>query len=292
MIDQTVREIKEMRTHSSSTVAIKAATALHSLTERNARTVEEFFNTVERNARMLRQANPSHASLHSTMHEIVAEVRSSDAGTVDEAETALVRAIDGNIERIERATDRAAVAAMEVIDDGDCILTHDFSTTVLTYANHATSSNRQHDFVVTEARPRVMGRRMARHLADLDGIDVTLIVDSAAGHMLDTVDRVLVGMDCIVDGKLFNRVGTYPLAACAHQENVPVSVIGAGTKIIDSGFVFTNDYRSSVEVIREPTPEFAVENPAYDATPMELITSVISDAGVESIESATASTPE
>lgn len=287
MIDETVREIKEMRTHSSSAVAIKAAAALHSLTERDARTVEEFLSTVERNARMLRQANPSHASLHSTMHQIVDEANSADDESVEEAKSTLARVIDENIDRIERATDRAAAAAMDVIGDGDRILTHDFSTTVLAYAEHASAADRHHEFVVTEARPRVMGRRMARHLADLDEADVTLIVDSAAGHVLEDVDRVLIGMDCIVDGVLYNRVGTYALAACAHREGVPVSVIGAETKLIDRGFVFTNDYRSSVEVIREPTPEFAVENPAYDATPMELVTSVITDAGVKTTDSAT-----
>ncbi len=71
---------------------------------------------------------------------------------------------------------------------------------------------------------------MTRHLSDRDGVDVTLIVDSAAGHFMPEVDRVLVGMDCIVDDTLYNRIGTYPIATAAADNDVPVTVVGAAAK--------------------------------------------------------------
>jgi len=71
MIDETVAEIEEMQTHSSSVVAIKAATALRELTDREFPTVEEYVRTLERNSHALRRANRSHASLHTTQQEIV-----------------------------------------------------------------------------------------------------------------------------------------------------------------------------------------------------------------------------
>ena len=49
------------------------------------------------------------------------------------------------------------------------------------------------------------------------------------GHVVGECDRVVVGMDCIVDDTLYNRVGTFPIAATAAQVEVPVTVIGAGS---------------------------------------------------------------
>jgi translation initiation factor eIF-2B subunit delta len=58
-------------------------------------------------------------------------------------------------------------------------------------------------------------------------------------------------------------------------------VVGSGAKIIEEGFQFENEFRSPAEVLLEPAEGFAIENPAYDATPVELIDRVITDEGVE-----------
>lgn len=282
MIDQTAREIREMRTHSSSTVAINAARALRELRDRDYQSVEDVLRSVERNSKVLRQANPSHASLQSTQRSIVEAVSSRELDSTDDALAALEAAIADTIEDIERAKDAAADAAMELIADGDVLLTHDFSTTVLAVAERVADRGDSLDVFTTEARPRFMGRRMARELSAVDGIDVTLIVDSAAGYALDSCDRVVVGMSCIVDDLLYNRVGTFPIAACAAQLDVPVSVVGASAKVIEDGFVFENDHREAVEVMREPTTAFGIANPAYDATPVDLIETIVTDEGIES----------
>jgi translation initiation factor eIF-2B subunit delta len=121
---------------------------------------------------------------------------------------------------------------------------------------------------------------MARTLATVENFDVHLIVDGAAGIFLPKCDRVLVGMDCIVDDTLYNRVGTYPVAATAADVGVPVVVVGAESKIVGGGFAFENEERSVSEVIREPADGFTVENPAYDATPTRLLDRVVTDGGV------------
>jgi translation initiation factor eIF-2B subunit delta len=87
-------------------------------------------------------------------------------------------------------------------------------------------------------------------------------------------------MDCIVDGTLYNRVGTFPIAATAAELAVPVTVVGASTKVIDEGgFQFQNEFRPASEVMLEPADGFDIENPAYDATPTHLVDSVITDEG-------------
>jgi translation initiation factor 2B subunit (eIF-2B alpha/beta/delta family) len=140
------------------------------------------------------------------------------------------------------------------------------------------------DVYITEARPRYLGRKTARTLASIDRVDATLIVDSAAGHYLDECDRVALGMSCIVDDTLYNRVGTFPIAATAAELAVPVSVFGASAKIIDEGFAFENEFRSPSEVMREPAEGFDVANPAYDATPKHLLDSIVTDEGIRNLQ--------
>jgi len=130
---------------------------------------------------------------------------------------------------------------------------------------------------VTESRPRFLGRRTARRLGEHDGVDVTLIVDNAAGYYLSRCDRVLVGMNCLIEDTLYNRVGTYPLALAANDNGVPVTVVGSSSKFIGSGFEFRNEFRSSSEVLLEPAEGFEVANPNYDRTPTRLLDTVVTE---------------
>ncbi len=283
MIDETVDEIEEMQTHSSSTVAIKAAEALRELLERDYATVEEYLRSLERNSSALRRANTSHASLFTTQREIVARVTDADPADVDAAQDATAAAIDAVVEDVETAKTEAAANALELLPDGATVLTHDFSTTVLEALEQAAHDGRHIDVYVTEARPRYLGRKTARTLSSVDRVEATLIVDSAAGVYLDECDRVLFGMDCIVDDTLYNRVGTFPISVTAAELAVPVSVLGAGAKLIDEGFAFENDFRSPSEVMLEPAEGFAVANPAYDATPTHLLENVVTDEGIQTL---------
>ncbi|PSQ22492.1 initiation factor 2B [Halobacteriales archaeon QS_9_67_15] len=277
MIDETVEEIADMQTHSSSVVAVKAAEALLVLTEREYPTVEEYVRTLERNSHALRRANPSHASLQTTQREIVSTVEEADDESVADAKARTHDVVESVVARIESAKERAAERAVEYLEDGSTILTHDYSSTVLEAIERAVDDGVSLEIYCTEARPRYLGRKLVRTLADVDAVDAHLIADGAAGHFLSGTGQVVVGMDCIVEDTLYNRIGTYPLAATANDAGVPVRVIGAEAKMVTGGFAFENEHRSASEVIREPADGFAIENPAYDATPTRLLDAVVTD---------------
>ncbi|WP_256687671.1 translation initiation factor eIF-2B [Halococcus qingdaonensis] len=279
MIDETVEEIREMQTHSSSVVAVKAARALESLTEREFRSLDDYLRDVERNSTTLRQANPSHASLQNTQREIVAAL-DDEFPDIEAAKARTREAARNVIERVEMAKRRAAEYGAMALDDGMTVLTHDYSSTVLEAIELAGREGADLTVYVTEARPRYLGRKSARTLAAIDRVETHLVVDSACGHFLPECDRVLMGMDCIVGETLYNRIGSLPIAATAAETDTPVTVVGSGAKIIDDGFVFENEFRSSSEVMREPAEGFWIENPAYDATPLSLVDSVITDEGM------------
>ncbi|WIV66259.1 translation initiation factor eIF-2B [Natrialbaceae archaeon AArc-T1-2] len=286
MIDETVEEIQAMQTHSSSVVAVKATWALEELLDREYATVEEYVRALEQNGTVLRQANPSHASLQNAVRDVVDTVADGEYADVDDAKARTAERIDEVVARIESGKRRAAENAADVLDDGATLLTHDYSSTVLEALEYATDAGKTFDVYVTEARPRYIGRKTARALASMTGVEATLITDSAGGHYLEECDRVVVGMDCIVEETLYNRVGTFQLATAANHLEVPVTVLGSSSKLVTEGFIFENEFRPGSEVLPEPAEGFDVENPAYDATPVSLLESVITDEGRETFPDA------
>ncbi|SDN11882.1 translation initiation factor eIF-2B subunit delta [Halogranum gelatinilyticum] len=279
-IDDTVRRIEEMDTQSASVVAVEAAEALRELADRECYSVDEFVRLVERNSSALQRANSSHAPLHTTQQRIVESLTETEADTVDEAKERLLAAIDDVVEEVESSKRLAAERAAELLSDGDVLLTHENSSTVMATLERALEAGKTFELYVTESRPRFLGRRTARQLAEWPGVDVTLITDSAAGYYLSECDRVLVGMNCLIDDVVYNRIGTYPIATAAADQDVPMTVIASSAKFIGSGFDFQNKFRPGSEVLLEPMEGFAVENPAYDATPIRLVETIVTEEAV------------
>ncbi|QHS16535.1 translation initiation factor eIF-2B [Halopenitus persicus] len=287
MIDETVAEIRAMQTHSSSVVAVKAAEALADLLDREYASLEAFERDLEHNAGVLRRSDTSHAALHNAVRDVERAVI-GEAESVEGAKHLLEAAIDDAVDAVETGKRRAAEHAANLLADGDTILTHDYSSTVLEAVENATAEGTHLSAYATEARPRYLGRKSARALSANPRVDATMVVDGAMGHALRKCDRVLLGMTCITDGTYYNRIGTFPLVTTAAELGVPVTVVGSSAKIIES-FRFENDFRDPVEVMREPIEDVRIENPAYDATPVEAVDQVITDEGDVPIDDLTPS---
>ena len=278
MIDETIARIREMRSHSESTVAVDATLALEELIERDHVDVEEFERDLERNAGALRRSNLSHALLHTAMQETVRNVV-GEADTLPEAKALLREMITETVDTIERSKHEAAANAADRLEDGETIMTHENSTTVMETLRRGLDAGKEFTVYVTETRPRYIGRLTVRELATWDGVEAHLITDGASGHFLRSADRVLLGMNCLVDETYYNRIGTFPLCAVASVLDCPVTVVAASRKIVDEGFAFENDQRSPSEVLSEPAEGFIVENPAYDATPLTLVDTIVTESG-------------
>jgi len=142
-----------------------------------------------------------------------------------------------------------------------------------------------------ETRPRLQGARLsAWELKEL-GIPHTIIVDGASGLVMKRfkVDLVLVGADRIAaNGDTANKIGTYNLAIVAKHHNVPFYVV-APTSTIDlktpTGENIPIEERSADEVRRVGSTlvapqESSVFNPAFDVTPAQLISGIITEKGI------------
>ncbi len=142
-----------------------------------------------------------------------------------------------------------------------------------------------------ETRPRLQGMQLTAWELSLDGIPVTVIVDGAAAWLMRQrkIDVVIVGADRVAsNGDAANKIGTYALAIVARKHNVPFYV-AAPTSTIDmnlpSGDDIPIEERSEAEVTHIDRIRLAPEgvhawNPAFDVTPAELITGLITECGV------------
>jgi methylthioribose-1-phosphate isomerase len=135
---------------------------------------------------------------------------------------------------------------------------------------------------VDETRPLLQGARLTAWELRQAGIPHRVVADSAAGSLMaqGRVDRVIVGADRIAaNGDVANKVGTYPLAVLADRHGVPFYV-AAPVSTIDPA---TADGASIPIEERDPSEVVAAGeafNPAFDVTPAELVTAIVTEAGV------------
>lgn len=140
-----------------------------------------------------------------------------------------------------------------------------------------------------ETRPLLQGSRLTAFELARDGIDVTTIIDSQAASLMRSgkIDAVIVGADRITKDAVFNKIGTYMHAVCAKHHNIPfyvaapVSTFDFESK--ESDIVIEQRSRDEVACMfgKETVPaDVEVENFAFDATPLDLVTAIITEKGV------------
>jgi len=186
-----------------------------------------------------------------------------------------------------------------LIADGARVLTHcntgALATggigTALAAVYVAVESGKRVEVYADETRPLLQGSRLTAWELQRAGIPVTVLADGAAASLLrdGDVDLCLVGADRIAtNGDVANKVGTYPLAIAACRHSVPFYV-AAPTSTFDPSTARGDDIlieqRSPDELRRLLGAQTApvnvpVYNPAFDVTPAELISAIVSDRGV------------
>lgn len=136
--------------------------------------------------------------------------------------------------------------------------------------------------LVDETRPLLQGSRLTAWELERAGIPFSVVVDGAAGSLMarGEVSLVVVGADRIAaSGDVANKIGTYSLAVLASHHDIPFVVV-APTSTVDlaapSGAAVPIEERAGEEV----SGRFPARNPAFDVTPAELVTAIVTEAGV------------
>jgi methylthioribose-1-phosphate isomerase len=188
----------------------------------------------------------------------------------------------------------------ELISDGSTVLTHCNAGALATAGDYGTAlgvirgardAGKRVAVFADETRPYLQGARLTAWELQKDDIPVTLITDNMAGHIMKQgkVDAVVVGADRVAaNGDAANKIGTYMVAVLAKRHNIPfyvaapVSTVDLAATTGDEIPIEERD-RREVTHVREhqlAPDNIGVENPAFDVTPSELITAIITDKGV------------
>ena len=185
----------------------------------------------------------------------------------------------------------------ELIPEKARVMTH-CNTGALATAGHGTalgvirsSKTKGVSVIACETRPYLQGARLTAWECMQERIPCTLITDNMAGHLMSRgeVDVVIVGADRIAaNGDVANKIGTYGLAVMAKRHGIPFYVAAPLSTFdpnIPDGSHIPIEERPGEEVLGYRKARWApkgvkVRNPAFDVTPAELITAIISEKGV------------
>ena len=144
--------------------------------------------------------------------------------------------------------------------------------------------------IATETRPALQGSRLTAFELSRDNFHVTLIADTMVGSVMSRgfIDKVIVGADRITKtGHIFNKIGTYQIAVLAKKHNIPF-YCAAPSSTFDLETDWTNviiEERSVDEIYKIGRKRIApkkikIFNPAFDMTPPEIVTAIITEKGV------------
>ena len=144
--------------------------------------------------------------------------------------------------------------------------------------------------IATETRPVMQGSRLTAFELDHYGIDFSLIPDTAVGHLMSSglINRVIVGADRILkSGHVYNKIGTYQVAALAKRHKIPFYVAAPSSTFDLTSKVgdVVIEERNKNELMKMGNKLLApkgikIFNPAFDVTPPELITGIITEKGI------------
>jgi methylthioribose-1-phosphate isomerase len=188
----------------------------------------------------------------------------------------------------------------DLIADGDTVLTHCNAGALATAGDYGTAlgvirgardAGKRVAVIADETRPFLQGLRLTAWELAKDNIPVTVITDNMAGSVMQSgkVNVVVVGADRIAgNGDTANKIGTYMVAVLARKHNIPFYVAAPISTLdltLKSGQEIPIEQRDRKEVTHIGGQQFAPEgieisNPAFDVTPNELITAIITDRGV------------
>ena len=281
-----IDEIRNDRTHGASQLARQAVKVVKTAAEYSqVDSAEQFLQEQKAVGERLMSARPAMAPVFNIVNGLLNTI----AGKATEMELDSIRrftmsradeVIKGSLEAIVQI----AKYGSELIADGDRIMTHSYSSTVVAVLEAAFTKHRDIEVIITRSGPGRTGERIARQL-ELYGIPSTFIDDAAMGFYVSTVNKVMVGADRIcADGKIVNGIGTYQLALVAERASISFYVLCETLKFdprLRSDAVDLEEKELS-EVVEagELPPGVKVKNPYFDITPLELITGIVTESGL------------
>jgi len=278
------QDIRDMKVRGAGRIARAGADAIGRFAENYASSdMEQFRKDLDEAVNTILGSRPTAVSLWNGVHSSIKGVK--DASKVDEAKELIIRNSNDFIAASLEAIDTIANIGSKRIEDGDTIITHCNSSVAIGVITKAHRQGKQIKVYATESRPWRQGILTVNDLAK-EGVDTTLIIDSAVRLVMKTVDKVFVGADTITShGALINKIGTSQVALAAHEARVQFYVASETYKFSPltlSGDLVKIEERDISEVVKpgEIPDSVKVYNPVFDVTPAQYIDGIITEVGL------------
>ena len=262
----------------------------------DAKEKDELINYLEYAKKILFETRPTAVNLAWGLEKIILVAKK--AGTVEEIKKNVVEAAKQMADDDIQTNMLIGKNGSELFNDNDTVMTH-CNAGALATVGYGTAlgviratkdSGKNIRVIATETRPIQQGSRLTAFELKHDGINVSLIPDTAVGYTIanSLVNKIVVGADRILrTGHVYNKIGTYQVAIIAKQHDIPFYV-AAPLSTFDmqsdpEDVVIEQRKASEVTGIgdKKTAPDgINVINPAFDMTPPELISGIITEKGV------------
>lgn len=292
-----VNAIKNLVIRGAPAIGVAGAFGLSlAALQSSATTKEKLIEDLEKAKKILFETRPTAVNLAWGLEQIMQVANDgSDVSSIKEAMINKAKKIAEDDVKINMAMGKHG---SQLFSDNDTIMTHCNAGSLATVAygtalgviRATKESGKNIKVIATETRPVQQGSRLTAFELKHDGFDVSLIPDTAVGYSManNLVNKVVVGADRVLrTGHVYNKIGTYQVALMAKQHNVPFYVAAPlstfDMKSNPQDVIIEQRKGTEVTQIgdKKTAPDgINVINPAFDMTPPELISGIITEAGV------------
>jgi len=261
-----------------------------------AETKEELLSDLEKAQKILFMTRPTAVNLVWGLEKIMKVAKENDS--VDEIKKSIIDKAKQMADDDIKINREMGKHGSQLFENNDSVMTH-CNAGALATVGYGTAlgviratkeSGKNIKVIATETRPVQQGSRLTAFELKHDGIDVTIIPDTAVGYTManNLVNRVVVGADRILrTGHVYNKIGTYQVATMAKQHNIPFYVAAPlstfDLKSNTEDVIIEQRNASEVTGIgdKKTAPDdISVINPAFDLTTPDLISGIITEKGV------------
>lgn len=289
--------IKTMVVRGAPAIGVAGAFGLAlAVLQSKAKTKENLLEDLEKARKVLFETRPTAVNLAWGLEKIMEVARKgNDVLSIKES---VIQTAKQMAEEDIQTNMKMGKHGAELFENNDTIMTH-CNAGALATVGYGTAlgviratkeSGKQIKVITTETRPVMQGSRLTAFELKHDGIDVSLIPDTAVGYAMSKglVNKVIVGADRILrTGHVYNKIGTYQIALIALQHKIPFYVAAPlstfDLKSNPDDVIIEQRKASEVTAVagKKTAPDdIGVINPAFDMTPPELVTAIITEAGI------------
>ena len=261
-----------------------------------AETKEELLDDLQKAQKILFMTRPTAVNLVWGLEQIMKVAKEKDS--VDEIKESIIAKAKQMADEDIKINQEMGKYGSQLFQNNDSVMTHCNAGALATVAygtalgviRATKESGKNIKVIATETRPVQQGSRLTAFELKHDGIDVTIIPDTAVGYTManNLVNRVVVGADRILrTGHVYNKIGTYQVATMAKQHNIPFYVAAPlstfDLKSNPEDVIIEQRNASEVTGIgdKKTAPDdISVINPSFDLTTPDLISGIITEKGV------------